>query len=838
MATMSCDPSKGRLPLYGELTFATQLQEMEQKYSDGGTKAAEAGGVTIHVRTEEVPMDAPSVKSDPVKEIEDNISVAGYRFAPAGGWRGTSGAEQFISGTITRSEGVWKVAETDAVWPGEDYSVRVYGWAPAGGAELSQTQAKTTAPVISFTSSTDVPNQVDLLEGVTDADAELEGIQDYPGDSEGTAQMTFRHALAGIRVTALDFEQKGTIRKILVTGVNSHGEKQLMADEWTRLSAPATWEVTPEAEVPEEGRMPEYSGNHTVLLIPQTCPQGAEIRVMFNGDGRDYLFTVPLAGEVLKAGVVRSYTIAFDPEALMSGISATALKNFVNTTTSQAQDFVIRSYITDDTGGRRAKPWSVDAYSEDGGVTWSKNAPSWLTLSQVSGSGGMTGEKVTVTAGPRNGTDGGTVIMQTETEDSQMNAELRTRTETGTEENPADLSMRDYLGNETPTRNTANCYVVHQPGWYKIPLVYGNAIKDGETNSAAFFNETAATAFEDSYGAVFTASSSPYLTEHASQQGRFISSAALLWNDSGCGIEVKSRPEEEDTSCPCIVFHIPAETISQGNMLLAAMDNDGNVVWSWHVWVTGRDLTPAPFTSWNDVTYQMMPCCLGWNGWGKEGTMTVYGRRECVIRIKQTGGVYGVTIPVKCTESVDIQPGLDMRSTAPYYQRGRKDPFIATGETDGPNIQFTATSATLGQMSRYPARYHADIVSENWLWDADNTSEAGDGTVVKTIYDPCPAGWTVPTENAFVIPTENYVEGFDKGSYFRMDDDRIVYYPAAGRRTTEGTIEGLGTYAYLWTEATHMDKGMSSMAVLSGSFGMTARLKPSYGASVRPIREF
>ncbi len=43
-----------------------------------------------------------------------------------------------------------------------------------------------------------------------------------------------------------------------------------------------------------------------------------------------------------------------------------------------------------------------------------------------------------------------------------------------------DLSTRDGL------MNTANCYLVHAAGYLLLPLVYGNAIKDGATNAAAY----------------------------------------------------------------------------------------------------------------------------------------------------------------------------------------------------------------------------------------------------------------------------------------------------------------------------------------------------------------
>ena len=54
-----------------------------------------------------------------------------------------------------------------------------------------------------------------------------------------------------------------------------------------------------------------------------------------------------------------------------------------------------------------------------------------------------------------------------------------------------DLSMLDCAGNErTDGQWTANCYMVHTAGDYKLPLVYGNAIKAGETNAAAYTGVT------------------------------------------------------------------------------------------------------------------------------------------------------------------------------------------------------------------------------------------------------------------------------------------------------------------------------------------------------------
>ena len=48
-----------------------------------------------------------------------------------------------------------------------------------------------------------------------------------------------------------------------------------------------------------------------------------------------------------------------------------------------------------------------------------------------------------------------------------------------------DLSLFDIYGNGI-AKTTANCYVVSKPGFYKIPMVYGNALKNGTTNKSAY----------------------------------------------------------------------------------------------------------------------------------------------------------------------------------------------------------------------------------------------------------------------------------------------------------------------------------------------------------------
>ncbi|MDY5237317.1 hypothetical protein, partial [Bacteroides helcogenes] len=49
--------------------------------------------------------------------------------------------------------------------------------------------------------------------------------------------------------------------------------------------------------------------------------------------------------------------------------------------------------------------------------------------------------------------------------------------------------LANQTNGDSDNENTANCYVVSASGYYSFPLVYGNAIKDGTTNTLAYMEK-------------------------------------------------------------------------------------------------------------------------------------------------------------------------------------------------------------------------------------------------------------------------------------------------------------------------------------------------------------
>lgn len=331
--------------------------------------------------------------------------------------------------------------------------------------------------------------------------------------------------------------------------------------------------------------------------------------------------------------------------------------------------------------------------------------------------------------------------------------------------NLAKISAID--GSSMAEESTANCYVVRANGKYKIPLVYGNAIKNGVVNSSAFYNAAASTAFEDSYGGVFTADSSPYIKDHASARSASISSAEVLWTHGDAQVSV------EDVDSDYLTFSV--SSFAPSNALVAVKDNNGTILWSWHLWLTEQDLSPVTITNHDGVNFQIMPVALGWNGW--------------------------------TTETVDGE--VQDRSTAPYFEWGRKDPLIPIGvgiPVPGGSIDYSNSVDTQSLAHQNPTVFYT--YSDNWcttaanyFWDADNTATNTDSPVVKTIYDPCPAGWNVPQYNTFTGFTTtgqeaetslhyNVVGSFDKGWKFKRNSDDVtgIFFPAAGRRQIDRAL--------------------------------------------------
>lgn len=323
--------------------------------------------------------------------------------------------------------------------------------------------------------------------------------------------------------------------------------------------------------------------------------------------------------------------------------------------------------------------------------------------------------------------------------------ELRAAKPKGSPDSPYDLSTEGG----TLRRTTANCYVVNAPGTYMLPLVYGNAIVDGQLNPGAYEKDTK---FVDYSGNHINGAELPTPDD-----------ATLVWSDGFYMFkDVRLSADKK-----YLIFTIDPDYIQQANAVVAVRDAGDNIMWSWHIWVTEHKINETiDFQAYENKStiYSIMPCNLGW----VDGKMVFYNPRELKF-------VFTQDKTEKQQNMVLTQAGakLDYRDIgSTYYQWGRKDPIVAlknrneTGvedyrpmETPEEKYQYKVVpgGVSMATAIQNPNIYYVQPNSESnyWLssssftvklWDGDTRDygELNEISSTKTVYDPSPRGFKVP----------------------------------------------------------------------------------------------
>lgn len=403
-------------------------------------------------------------------------------------------------------------------------------------------------------------------------------------------------------------------------------------------------------------------------------------------------------------------------------------------------------------------------------------------------------------------------------------ADLKTRAYLGSADYPHDLSY-DYNG----LMNTANCYVVTHPGYYKFPLVYGNAIKNGATNAIAYGEGTNSTTFVNHLGNKIT---NPYIYKNLNNNSGKLEaySAELVWQDAPNLISNNIDLCDGNTY---ISFEITKENIQQGNAVIAVKDEGGNIMWSWHIWVTNKNVyeTQAVTASYQGTTqtFMFMPFPLGWND--------------------------STTAPT-CT----------------FYQWGRKDPFppsdgsLLTSTTDKTLYKYdpsgnSTTSNCWSQVSSQadiatsilnPSTFYYDGAiwcsqSSNELWNVGNiATDVNFNSVTKSVYDPSPAGFRLPETAAFTGFTQDGENGRTPyGSWesstcgFKFTTGSVTtYWQACGYRVyNSGSLDYVGSGGFYWSAGPSDTTYGRYLRFISGSVKPCDYNQRAYGFSVRPVSE-
>ena len=690
---------------------------------------------------------------------------------------------------------------------------------------INNTDATSGSPSVDFEVNSDVTKQVDLMTAST-GDVEYTTQFQHP-----TTNLDFRHALTGIRFavgqnlswnkTIDKVELRNAVMKskyVLSKQFNGTGAAWDHSSD-TRGNATLSGVSVSTSANPNVTIMGNAGDNYTFYMIPQQLT-GYVTAYVHCTDGTE--ITVPLKGE-WKAGTTRTYKLSQTTSTWTYTLTPTDPSRAANYDETQSQAYGITSYREDPaTHQQQAVAWKVVGYDADGDGTFSMaEKPAWLTsLSKTEGDGGTAADQGTATL-TKNVTD----FL------AKRNKELKEATALGSASVPYDLSLHNVQG-ATIARSTANSYVISAPGHYRIPLVYGNAIENGNNNPSSYQTSNTGTYilsnFQDHAG---HAIDDPWIEKTHGGANASVDGAEVVWADAAD--LVHSPSITHDGGEGFLDFEVKASDIQSGNAVVAVTKGSGaskTVLWSWHLWFAPQDaLDKIKVTNHQNVNYYFTKEALGWKPTQWSGS-TYSSARTVKVKVEQTvanNGTKAYTV-INITQ----KPGSVKRGATTFYQFGRKDAFPGVAKADlASNSHFTENAG--GNMSIENGIQHPDNFytwSPSWnsapptgysyynLWSADNTTTGfNDNHVVKTVYDPSPVGFKMPASNAFTGFTANgqdegtrnvdgtdnvqtYYKNFGHNFWTSSSKTATIYFPASGYRNgADGLLHGELYGGWYWS---------------------------------------
>ena len=305
------------------------------------------------------------------------------------------------------------------------------------------------------------------------------------------------------------------------------------------------------------------------------------------------------------------------------------------------------------------------------------------------------------------------------------------------------------------------------------------------------------------------------------------------------GTAVGQNPVTDKGQCRIYCRVAPGTTGGSG--VIAAYDSSDKILWSWHVWVT--DYHPDA-TGNVDVQEPLT----------KRKLKFTYGNHsdQRPMMDRDLGAMAGYAgVPPSDVEK--------FKTHGFQYQWGRKDPYPSS-YSNKPirevNLPPKITEPIVGIMSLYgsdgvkflpfepsyngragyqtayrnPLTAYKPSGSQYWFTDDVTNSISGAWATVKTVHDPCPAGWrvakaeeyyslfsdkgyngTLPSTSTNNMNMSNYnTQGADKGFVLRYDEtdqSKTTYFRLCGYYADRVFVQ-IGYFDFIWCCNSTQNKGI------------------------------
>lgn len=330
-------------------------------------------------------------------------------------------------------------------------------------------------------------------------------------------------------------------------------------------------------------------------------------------------------------------------------------------------------------------------------------------------------------------------------------------------------------------------------------------------------------------------------------------SAKLIWQDQENLIS--------QVSFDITINRVAFLSNGAGNGVIAVYDKsdpnaeDANVLWSWHIWCTEKpDIIelglPTNGETYSGINYKIMDRDLGATTTIPDELTTCglgyqWGRKDPFIGMASLG-------------NNNNAPMYDVRGNKLDFKKIDKTVYIGTIEY---SIKHPDTFILGGaNNSSYDWLYYTMPLGNQYLWGNPNSKyDMVDIKSLKTIYDPCPAGYKVPLQDIYGVFLKNPVIQHSEeleipilSAWIDLDDfyspkptthGMYLYYGENGVRSvyfisnsvrsgrTDSHPGELKPFHYAgYTSGTmlsHQNSGMNT--IISLSFGIQHRVSLNYG---------
>ena len=288
---------------------------------------------------------------------------------------------------------------------------------------------------------------------------------------------------------------------------------------------------------------------------------------------------------------------------------------------------------------------------------------------------------------------------------------------------------------------TANCYIVSEPGIYKFLPVKGCS--------------------SESVGNIET--------------------SALLWKSFG----TSTAPSKEDLiTATCfkngyIGFEVP-EDFKEGNAVIAAKDSNGSVIWSWHIWLTDQPAEQIYYNNAGTVMDRNLGATSATPGevealgllyqWGRKDPFLGSSSISSAVTAKSLYGNWQIVSSNKTTGTISYT----IAHPNTFITQSSNGDWYYTGNSTTDNTRWTTSDKEKSVYDPCPAGWRVPDGGPDGIW----AKATGKSASFTTTFDSTNKGFNL------------------SGT---LGADQTIWYPEVGYiYSASGTLKDTGTNGVYW----------------------------------------